>query len=150
MFKTARYEKVREIHLLNLFKYLNSLAIQFFFTFLPPGQIVHFYLKPGYAVHNYSFKQFFSSSRSFTNNRSISKPKKFKIDLPISISRFVVILKTIGQYIMFLQEKNILPKSCFCQKGHETINGDMIVKGNHRYLKCQECKVKTSMKFRTI
>ena len=47
VFKTARYEKGGEIQLLNLFNYLNSSAIQIYFfpTFLPPGHIVHFYLK---------------------------------------------------------------------------------------------------------
>ena len=35
------YEKGRDIHLLNLFNYLNSLAIKiyFFSTFLPPGYL---------------------------------------------------------------------------------------------------------------
>ena len=37
---------------------LNSLAkpIYFFPTVLPPANKLHFYLKHGYAVHNYSYK----------------------------------------------------------------------------------------------
>ena len=69
---------------------------------------------------------------------------------PISISRLMAMLTTIGQQILFLQENNILPKTGFCQKCQETIKGEMKVKGNHRYWKCKECKVKTSMKYGTI
>ena len=69
---------------------------------------------------------------------------------PISISRLVMMLTTIGQQILFLQDNNILPKTGFCQKCKETIKGDMKVKGNHRYWKCKPCNVKTSMKYGTI
>ena len=89
-------------------------------------------------------------SRNFTNTCSVSKSKKFMIDLPISISQLVVMLKTIDQHKLFLQKKKILSKTGFCQKCHEKIKGDMIVKENHGYWKCKEFKVKTSMKFRTI
>ena len=61
-----------------------------------------------------------------------------------------MMLTTIGQQILFLQDNNILPKFGFFQKCQETIKGEMKVKGNHRYWKCKECKVKTSMKYGTI
>ena len=49
------------IHLLNLFDYLNSLAIQIysFSPILPPCHIVHFLPKRGYNEHDYSYKQKF-------------------------------------------------------------------------------------------
>ena len=68
----------------------------------------------------------------------------------ISISRLVMMLTTIGQQILFLQNNNIMLKTGFCQKCRETIKDEMKVKGNHRYWKCKECKLKTSMKYGTI
>ena len=57
------------------------------------------------------------SPRSFTYTCSVSKSKKFKIDLLISKIRLVVMLTTIGQHILFLQDtkknlakKRLLPK----------------------------------------
>ena len=85
-----------------------------------------------------------------TNSSSDCKSKESKMEPFISISRFVAMLTTIGQQILFLQENNILPKTGFCQKCQETIKGEMKVKGNHRYWRCKECKVKTSMKYGTI
>ena len=40
-------------------------------------------------------------------------------------------LTTIGHHKLFLQKKNILPKTVFCQKCHETLKCDMKVKGDH-------------------
>ena len=85
--KTARYKKGGGIHLLNIFYYLNSLAIKLYFSppFLPPGHIVHFTKNMVILYTIILINKNCYYSRSFSNTRSVSKSKKLKVDLPNSI-----------------------------------------------------------------
>ena len=99
----------------NTFNYFNCLAIQIFFfpPILPPGHIVHFQLNMVLLYTLILINKNCNFSKSFSNTCSVSKSKKFNIDLPIRISRLLVMLTTIS--LTREKEKN-------CKKGASAKN----------------------------
>ena len=52
---------------------------------------------------------------------------------PISIVRLVLMLTTVGQQYLFLQQHDIIPSTGVCHKCHQVIPGSPIVKGNNGF-----------------
>ena len=69
---------------------------------------------------------------------------------PISIGRLVLMLTTVGQQYLFLQQHDIIPSTGVCHKCHQVILGSPIVKGNERFWNCKKCKAVTTTRFGTV
>jgi len=69
---------------------------------------------------------------------------------PISIGRLVLMLSTVGQQYLFLQQHDIIPSTGVCHKCHQVILGSPIVKGNERFWNCKKCKAVTTTRFGTM
>ena len=69
---------------------------------------------------------------------------------PISIGRLVLLLTTVGQQYLFLQQHDSIPSTGVCHKCHQVILGSPIVKGNERFWNCKKCKAVTTTRFGTV
>ena len=65
----------------------------------------------------------------------------------VSIVRLVLMLTTVGQQYLFLQQHDIIPSTGVCHKCHQVILGSPIVKGNERFWNCKKCKAVTTTRF---
>ena len=75
------------------------------------------------------------------------KSSGVEVGPPISIVRLVLMLTTVGQQYLFLQQHDIIPSTGVCHKCHQVILGSPIVKGNERFWNCKKCKAVTTTRF---
>ena len=66
------------------------------------------------------------------------KSSGVEVGPPISIVRLVLMLTTVGQQYLFLQQHDIIPSTGVCHKCHQVILGSPIVKGNERFWNCMQ------------
>ena len=78
------------------------------------------------------------------------KSSGVEVGPPISIVRLVLMLTTVGQQYLFLQQHDIIPSTGVCHKCHQVILGSPIVKGNERFWNCKKCKAVTTTRFGTV
>ena len=78
------------------------------------------------------------------------KSSGVEVGSPISIVRLVLMLTTVGQQYLFLQQHEIIPSTGVCHKCHQVIPGSPIVKGNEWFWNCKKCKAVTTTRFGTV